>query len=130
MIDTYVENLFTYFEFENDDEFEIFLLMKDSMNFENNDYNKDGVHIQINLLMEHREQLFLREKTMKLINENIIIPSGWTNFLKDNVEKIFDKSISSGMTGWLCYGSRKPGGKPYKLVSKYRVTVNDISESC
>ena len=34
MIDTYIGNLFKYFEFENDDEFEIFLLMKDSMNFE------------------------------------------------------------------------------------------------
>ena len=128
MIDCYIENILKYFQIENDAEFEVFLLMKDEMNFDNNDYNKDGVHIQINLLMEHREQMFLREKTMKQINEDIIIPSGWNTFLKGDVEKIFDKSISSGMTGWLCYGSRKPGGKPYKLVNKYRVTVNDINE--
>lgn len=126
IIELYVQNLIKYFDIENGDSFNVYLSMKDDLNYDNEDYNKDGMHIQINLNMEHQEQLFLRKKVMKEINENIFTPSGWWNHFENDLNDIFDQSISSGKTGWLCFKSRKPGGKPYKLVNKFKVTVDDV----
>ena len=126
IIEIYASNLIKYFDIENGDSFNVYLSMKDDMNYDNEDYNKDGMHIQINLNMQHDQQLFLRKKVMKEINENIFTPSGWWNHFENDLNDIFDQSISSGKTGWLCFKSRKPGGKPYKLVNKFKVTVDDI----
>ena len=129
IIEGYIMKLIEYFDIENGDSFNVYLLMKDDMNYENDDYNKDGMHIQINLNMQHSEQLFLRKKTMKYIDENIFTPSGWWDKFENDLNDIFDKSISAGTTGWLCYKSRKPGGKPYKLVNKFLITIDNVEDN-
>ena len=129
LVESYIEILIKYFNIQDDDEFNVFLFMKDDLNYDNNDYNKDGIHIQINLNMMHKEQMFLRKKAMSMINNEIITPSGWWTKLENDIDDIFDKSISSGSTGWLLYGSRKPGGKPYKLINKYKINIMNASEN-
>jgi P4 family phage/plasmid primase-like protien len=124
IIETYIDKINYYFDLTNVETFEIFVLLKDEM-VKEKDYIKDGIHIQINLKLKHDKQLFLRKKIMNTINDEIFNSSGFefTNDLDD----IFDKSISSGNTGWLMYGSKKPGGEPYKL--KYKFTVHkDIDD--
>ena len=65
--------------------------------------------------------MYLRSIVMK--NRNEVFPS---MEFQNNIDDIFDKSISSGATGWLMYGSSKPGGEPYKLKHKYNVNVFDM----
>ena len=48
MVDAYVEEITTIFNFENIQEFEIYVLMKDEPSIQK-DFSKDGIHIQINL---------------------------------------------------------------------------------
>ena len=123
IVETYVDKLNYYFDLTEIEIFEIFVLLKDKM-VEEKDYLKDGIHIQINLKLKHDKQLFLRKKTMNVINDEIFKSSGFE--FENGLEDIFDKSISSGNTGWLMYGSRKPGGEPYKL--KYKFTVQNDGE--
>ena len=125
MIDTYAEEITTIFDCENINEFEIYVLMKDEPSVQK-DFSKDGIHIQINLICNHNLQLFLRERIKKKINDNIFLPSGFE--FKNSIDDIFDKSISTGQTGWLCYGSKKPGGIPYKIVSKHIVRIDNYEE--
>lgn len=123
LVDTYADTIGTYFDLSNIDNYQVYVLQKESMNFDNSDYNKDGIHIQFpDLHMKHREQMFLRDKVMKKINAEIFQPSKIE--FKNSLDDIFDKSISEGRTGWMVYGSRKPGDKPYKVFYKYVVTVS------
>ena len=120
IVETYIDKINYYFELEKIDTFEIFVLLKDKM-VEEKDYMKDGIHIQINLKLKHEKQVFLREKIMHTINDEIFNSSGFE--FENSIDDIFDNSISSGNTGWLMYGSKKPGGEPYKL--KYKFTVQN-----
>ena len=56
---------------------------------------------------------------MKKIDNEVFTSMDFQN----NIDDIFDKSISSGSTGWLLYGSSKPGGKPYKLKYNFKIKV-------
>jgi P4 family phage/plasmid primase-like protien len=118
IIETYIDKIDYYFDLSEIDIFEIFVLLKDEM-VKEKDYIKDGIHIQINLKLKHDKQIFLRKKIMHSINDEIFNSSGFE--FENNLDDIFDYSITSGNTGWLMYGSKKPGGEPYKL--KYKFTV-------
>ena len=118
IIETYIDKINYYFDLSEIDTFEIFVLLKDEM-VKEKDYIKDGIHIQINLKLKHDKQIFLRKKIMHSINDEIFNSSGFE--FENNLDDIFDYSITSGNTGWLMYGSKKPGGEPYKL--KYKFTV-------
>ena len=51
------------------------------------------------------------------------------NLLVNNYEDILDETISTGETGWQIYGSKKPGGKPYKLTYLYKCEYDDEGET-
>ena len=120
IVESYVENINNYFNLSNIKSFDIYVFMKDDFKVESN-YVKDGIHIQINLIMKHDKQLFLRNKVMKSIYDEVLHDLN----IQNNTEDIFDKSISSGDTGWLIYGSKKPGCNPYKLKYKYEAIVDN-----
>tara|TARA_B100000795_G_scaffold116016_1_gene86138 strand:+ start:748 stop:3495 length:2748 start_codon:yes stop_codon:yes gene_type:complete len=122
IIETYIDKIHYYFDLSKVDKYEIFVLLKDDVVDEGN-YIKDGIHIQINLKLKHDKQLFLRENIMNTINDEIFTPSGFE--FENELDDIFDASISSGNTGWLMYGSKKPGCEPYKLKYKFTVVNND-----
>ena len=122
IVDMYSEQITNIFSMENIQTFEVYVLSKDDISITQN-FSKDGLHIQINLICKHDMQLFLREKIKDKIYNEIFVESGIE--FKNSVDDIFDKSISSGQTGWLMLGSKKPGGEPYKVISKYIVTVGD-----
>ncbi len=122
IVDMYSEQITSVFSMKNIKNFEIYVSMKDDISVTQN-FSKDGLHIQINLICEHNKQLFLREKIKHKIYNEVFVESGIE--FKNSVDDIFDKSISSGQTGWLLLGSKKPGGEPYKVISKYIITVED-----
>ena len=121
IIETYVENIVKYFDLGEIKSFDLFVLLKDEM-VEEAEYIKEGIHIQINLILKHDKQLFLREKIMNIVNDEIFTSSGFV--FKNTIDDIFDSSISSGNTGWLMYGSKKPGCEPYKLKHHYQVILD------
>ena len=122
IVDMYCEQITTLFSMKNVTSFEIYVSMKDNISITEN-FSKDGLHIQINLICKHNKQLFLRDKIKNKIHNEVFTESGIE--FENSVDDIFDKSISSGHTGWLLLGSKKPGGEPYKVVSKYIVNVSD-----
>ena len=122
IVDMYCEQITALFSMENITNFEIYVSMKDDISITEN-FSKDGLHIQINLICKHNKQLFLREKIKNKIFNEVFTESGIE--FKNNVDDIFDKSISSGHTGWLFLGSKKPGGDPYKVILKYIVNITD-----
>ena len=122
IVDMCCEQITKLFNMENIENFEIYVSIKDNISITEN-FSKDGLHIQINLMCKHNKQLFLRDNIKNKIFNEIFTESGIE--FKNSVDDIFDKSISSGHTGWLLLGSKKPGGEPYKLLSKYIVNVSD-----
>ena len=45
----------------------------------------------------------------------------------NSLNDIIDESISSGRTGWQCWGSKKPGCEPYKLTYIWNITMSKDS---
>jgi P4 family phage/plasmid primase-like protien len=123
IVESYVEKINNYFNLSKIKSFDIYVLLKDDFKVES-EYIKDGIHIQINLIMKHDKQLFLRNKVMKSIYDEVFSDLN----IQNNIEDIFDKSISSGDTGWLMYGSKKPGGEPYKLKYKYEAILDNEND--
>ena len=131
MVDTYAEEIIKIYDLKDIKSFEIYVLMKDDIvEDEINDCVKDGIHIQILLKTKHVEQMVLRKHAMNSIYNNIISDSFPDDTFINDLEDIFDKSITSGNTGWLLYGSRKPGGEPYKLKHKFKITIEDDGYDC
>ena len=58
--------------------------------------------------MNHNIQKLLRDVVMEKKNEYKIFGEDSLN-CKNNLEDIFDISISRGSTNWQVWGSRKPG---------------------
>jgi len=116
---------FTIWVFEKD---EINKLKNKKMLNETVEYDvKDGIHMIFELIMPHDMQLLLRELVSTTIEEEVF--DALRPALVNDVDDIIDKSISSGSTGIQMYGSKKPGGKPYKLTGSYKVIFNnDVSE--
>ena len=127
MVDTYTEEIIKLYNLDHVKSFEIYVLLKDDIVEDTmNDCIKDGIHIQVLLKTTHETQLVLRKHVMKAMCEitlNDLFDSNGSNDIEliNDKEDVFDKSITSGNTGWLLYGSRKPGGEPYKLKYKYNI---------
>jgi len=131
MVDTYTEEIIKLYNLDHVKSFEIYVLLKDDIVEDTmNDCIKDGIHIQVLLKTTHETQLVLRKHVMKAMCEitlNDLFDSNGSNDIEliNDKEDVFDKSITSGNTGWLLYGSRKPGGEPYKLKYKYNIKLDD-----
>ena len=110
------------FDFSNIKTFEIYVLLKDDIvEDDNNNYIKDGIHIHICLKTKHTNQEILRKYVLKKMDEEVLDDINYIN----DIEDIFDKSITSGNTGWCLLGSKKPGGEAYKVKYKYEITIEE-----
>ena len=122
MVSIYVEEIIKLFDLSNIKEFEIYVLMKDDMvEDDKNDCIKDGIHIHICLKTKHSNQEVLRKYVLNKMDQEVLDDIEYIN----DIEDIFDKSITSGNTGWLLYGSRKPGGEAYKVKYKYEISLEN-----
>lgn len=121
IIQSYCNCLKKYFDFKQNDTFEIFVLEKSNVN-KLDLKTKDGIHIIIGLCLERKYQMDLRDEIMK--NENILnvldeLP------LINKIDDVFDVAISSGRNNWQMFGSRKPDNKVYELTYHYQVEYDD-----
>ena len=125
MVSVYIEEIIKLFDLSKVQSFEVYVLLKDEMvEDDRNNCIKDGIHIQILLKTHHKNQVLLRKYVMKKMQNEVLDDIEYTNDLED----VFDKSITSGNTGWLLLGSRKPGGEPYKIKYKYEITLEEDGE--
>ena len=119
----YLDNLKKIFVFNEDINFDVFVLEKPNVNrLEDKTLTKDGIHITIGLQMDARYQLHLRKLVMDEIPKKINLP------LINSWESVFDEGISKLTTNWQMFGSRKPGNEAYKLVYHYSITGYDSND--
>lgn len=135
IIETYIHHLSNLIDIENGfDDFKIWVFEKDDINKlkEKKSHNgvwfdsKDGIHMIFEIKMPHDMQLLLRSMVLSTIEDEVF--DALRPQLINTPDDIIDKSISSGSTGIQMYGSKKPGGKPYKLTDCYKITLNDESK--
>ena len=138
IIDCYCDKLKDLIKITDDTRsFNIYVFEKDEINIlptqgktaDGKEYtSKDGIHMIIGLKMKHDMQKMLRAMVLESIDDvlsDLRDPDDDENLLVNNYEDILDESISTGETGWQVYGSKKPGGKPYKLTYLYKCEYND-----
>lgn len=114
-IDHLLENLQKIYEFKEDNEINIHIFEKDSVNLQET-VTKDGIHIMVNIKMEVACKLLLR---------NMLIESGpkiWGDLpLINSWDDVYDKAIMDETNNWQLYGSRKPSNEAYQLTSSYKI---------
>ncbi|RZD40446.1 MAG: hypothetical protein CXT73_06495 [Methanobacteriota archaeon] len=140
IIEIYIEKIGKLIEIKEEvKNFQIYVFEKDEMNvltssqvsMNNNEYTaKDGIHMYIGLTMKHEMQRLLRTMVVERLNDCLddLRPEpekGIVGGLVNDVEDIVDKGVASGEVGWQVYGSKKPGGKPYKLTGIFKIKYND-----
>lgn len=131
IIELYCDTIKDIFIIDNEIAFKIFVFEKDDVvvsdNESKNNYTKDGIHILIQLQLEHNKQMLLRKYVLdKEENERGIFGENGLNCI-NSINDIIDESISSGRTGWQCWGSKKPGCDPYKLTYIWNITMSKDS---
>ena len=118
----YTEELKSIVELNEGDEFPIYVMEKPSVNpitTTEPNYTKDGIHIIIGIMMDHKYQLILRNRILETIDDafhHLNTSNGY--------DKIIDEGICKGCTNWTLYGSCKPHNATYKLTMGYVTTVD------
>jgi len=124
LIELYLIKLKDIFQFDDDNKFDIFIFEKDSfVRVAEKNVVKDGIHMIIGLQADHVTQQILRKQIineLELMWEDMPITNTW--------EDVLDVGISKGKVNWQVYGSRKPGGDPYKLTKVYEVSFDTSDE--
>ena len=109
--------------FENGFKFKAFIMEKPNVNrLHEKNITKDGIHMLINIQMEHSLQELLREDILPIMSTilgNLPITNSW--------DTVFDETITKGTTNWQLFGSRKPDNEAYQLVS-FKEIEYDINE--
>jgi len=115
-VELITEKLAEMCNFEDNDEFKIYILKKIDIDVSNDGFTKEGVHIHIGGIMEHVGQMYLRDLILQVVDEQIFEDLGLIN----HKDEIFDNHITNGSGQWQCYGSRKsPTHEAYKLMLIY-----------
>ena len=97
--------------------FNVFVFEKPNVN-RLADKTKDGIHMLINVQMDHTLQEILRENVLKSIGDIIKLP------LIIPFEQFLDEGITKGITNWQLYGSRKPDHEAYQLTRAFEVELD------
>ncbi len=135
LISIYLDVLKTIFIFvAASTDFDIYVFEKPSVNLTNDDVTKDGIHIVIGLKASSAVQCLIRERVLKIMNEN---PND-IDFINDlplkedcTWDKVLDEGISKGFVNWQLYGCKKPANQAYKLTGVYKVTLDETdNEFC
>ena len=115
MIALYLDELKQFFLFEESKPFDVFIFEKPDVNrLEDKSITKDGIHMVINIQMDHTMQQMLRDKIL------IELPNTWQHLpLVNTWDSIIDEGICKGTTNWQMYGSRKPRNQAYELKKHY-----------
>ena len=115
MITLYLDELKEFFLFEENKPFDVFIFEKPDVNrLEDKSITKDGIHMVINIQMDHIMQQMLRDKIL------LELPNTWQHLsLVNTWDSIIDEGICKGTTNWQMYGSRKPRNQAYELKKHY-----------
>ena len=115
MITLYMDELKQFFSFEDTKTFDVFIFEKPDVNrLEDKSITKDGIHMVINIQMDHVMQLMLRDKIL------LELPNTWQHLpLVNSWDAIIDEGICKGTTNWQMFGSRKPRNQSYELTKHY-----------
>lgn len=107
--------------FEDGFKFNAFIFEKPNVNrLEDKNITKDGIHMLINIQMEHALQEIMREDILPLMSSvlgHLPITNSW--------DAVFDETITKGTTNWQLYGSRKPANEAYQLVSFHNIEYDN-----
>lgn len=104
---------------------DVYVFEKPNINtWEKEGITKDGIHIVIPIHVPHQQQLFLREKVKKQLEQDIFCDLPLTNTIED----ILDIGISKGCINWMLFGSRKPNHEQYNLTYYYKSIIDDDGE--
>jgi P4 family phage/plasmid primase-like protien len=116
----YLEELKKIYQFDKDQQFDIFIFQKPNINrLEDKSLTKDGIHMLFALQVPFNIQLYIRENIIK------VLPEHWDLPFINNYESILDEGISKGTTNWQLYGSRKPGHEAYELIQQFQVSFDE-----
>jgi phage/plasmid-associated DNA primase len=109
------------FTSNNNNLYDYYILMRDNGYQKTNTIWKDGAHIQFPyIIMSYSDQLWIRDKVRQQLTDIFDILKTSNNYVK-----IYDKSISSGKTGWMLFGSIKPNCNQYNIVYPENVKLDD-----
>uniref|UniRef100_A0A6C0EQ65 SF3 helicase domain-containing protein n=1 Tax=viral metagenome TaxID=1070528 RepID=A0A6C0EQ65_9ZZZZ len=119
MVVVYLEEIKSYFIFEENKSFDVFIFEKPNINrLTDGSLTKDGIHMLIGIQMDHIMQLMLREKMIGKLQEIWDLP------LINTWDSVLDEGISTGKTNWQLFGSRKPGNEAYELTQHFVISYD------
>lgn len=126
IVDAYLSELQSIFEYDMGDTFYVYVMEKPNVNFiPEKKHTKDGIHILFGLQVNRDIQTLIRNKmVVRLENE---LPE-LTSQLLNNWNDILDKSITTGTTNWMVYGSRKAYHESYE-VTMFMKYVYDATDN-
>jgi len=116
MVLLYLDELKDLYNFEASKSFDIFIFEKPNVNrLEDKQLTKDGIHMLINIKMDHIMQQILRDKIIKEIEQIWDLP------LTNEWASVLDEGISKGTTNWQLFGSCKPHNETYLMTGHYLI---------
>jgi P4 family phage/plasmid primase-like protien len=122
LMDTYLDELKKMFQFDDEQNFQMFIMQKPSVNrLTDKSKTKDGIHLMICLQADRTVQIILRDRVMKEISEK------WDSLPIINIKKwedVFDEGITVGYTNVQLFGSRKPDHDAYQITYAYNIKYN------
>jgi P4 family phage/plasmid primase-like protien len=122
IVELIAEKLYDMCEFQDGEILSISIFKKDSIDLTNDKYMKEGIHIHIGGIMNHFGQMFLRDKILQVIDEQLFEDLDLIN----NKTEIYDNHITNGGGQWQVYGSRKsPNHSVYKLKAIYTCVYSE-----
>ncbi len=115
IVQIYLEVLKGIFQFADKCPFPVYVFEKPTVNrLEDKQITKDGIHMLIGIQADRITQTIIRERVIEKIEEE------WGDLpLKNSWEDVLDKGISTGVTNWQLYGSKKPDHDKYSLTRVY-----------
>ena len=120
ILELYLNELKKILIFKEELPFDVFIFEKPTVNrLEDKTLTKDGIHILINIQMDHILQSLLRNKVLLQINDVVELP------IINSWDTVLDDGISKGTTNWQLYGSRKPNHDSYELVQHYLISFDN-----
>jgi P4 family phage/plasmid primase-like protien len=127
LISLYIEEMANLVHINKENPIDVYVLEKPNVNTSCEKYTKDGIHMIINVQMDHTLQCILRENVMK---KAVVVLEDLDLINEGGMESVFDDGISKGHTNWQMLGSRKPNNESYELKRlihcKYNPEDNDI----
>ena len=119
LIMLYAENISKYYDIQQNNCIEIYVLEKKHVNILDN-ITKDGIHIIFGLKVHKALQILFRNNILNEINniwEDLPITNNWND--------VFDEGVTKGFVNWQLYGSKKPDNEAYLLKYNFKIKYCD-----